>query len=73
MLYKIVLLSFVLFASIGLVPPWFIDFKAIDPMYSALEFALLLIAGGISLVLVRYADRDRLNRSQQGGFHEDHA
>lgn len=73
MLRKIVLLSFVLFALIGLVPPWFVDFKAIDPKYSTLELALLLITGGACLILCRLADRERLNKSQQEGSHEEHA
>lgn len=73
MLDKITLLFFVLFSCIGLVPPWFVDFQAIDPKYSALEVILLLLTGGVCLVFCRLADQKRTKNRSQGGSLEDRA
>lgn len=71
-LQKVAFCSIVLFGVVGLVPPWFVDFKAIDPKYSALEVVLLLLSGGICLLLCRLVDHER-ERRLQGESHEDRA
>ena len=65
MLHRIAFLLFVLSAVIAVVPPWFIDFKAVDPKYSALHAVALLLAVGACLILCRQADRERLKASKK--------
>jgi len=71
-LKKMAFCSFVLFGVIAFLPPWFVNFRAINPTYSALEVVALLIAGGVCLALCRRVDRERM-KAKEGSSYEGNA
>ena len=70
MLNKAVLFSFVLAAIVGIVLPWFIDFKAIDPKYSAIHAVVLLASIGVCLALSRLDGFQRQADTQKEVDHD---
>lgn len=70
MLNRIINLLFLLAVFVGIVPHWFIDFKAIHPKCSAIHALLLLVTSAVCLALNHLVGLQRQPDKQREVDHE---